>query len=443
MNKSLFVLHLAILLFATLTCFAQKKTKKSRPVQTGAPATETIYDNINYLSEIKSVEFYNTKEDQSFPILTLGSEEQLHLKFDDLREGSRNFFYTFEHCDAEWRPSSITPIDYLESFNEDRINNYRQSYNTFQKYTHYQLTLPSKIVRPKISGNYLLKVYEDSDTRRLILTRRFYVVQQKVGLSAEIIRSPINTDREKKQKINFNISHPGLNIQNPYQEIRTVVMQNNRNDISFMTSKPLFVRNNQLVYSDNLTHDFYGGNEFRRFDTRSFRFKSQTTAQIYQDSLYTVKLFDDELWNNNSYTSQVDENGKFFIINQDGTNNDYDADYGYVDFTLNTILPETSGYVYIVGQFNNYQKDNLSRMNYDPAKKQFTHRILAKQGVTEYHYTWANDTGKIINDALIDGSFFETENDYQILVYYKAPGSRFEELIAFTELNSVRKNKIN
>lgn len=442
MNKSLFALYLCILLFATSTGFAQKKTKK-KSAQISAPATETIYDNINYLPEIKSVAFYNTKEDQSFPILTLGSTDQLILKFDDLREGSRNFFYTFEHCDAEWKPSAITQIDYLESFNEDRINNYRQSYNTFQKYTHYQLTLPSKIVMPKISGNYLLKVYEDSDTKKLILTRRFYVVQPKVGLSAEIIRSPINTDREKKQKINFNISHPALNIQNPYQEIRTVIMQNNRNDLSVMTSKPLFVRNNQLVYSDNLTNDFYGGNEFRRFDTRSFRFKSQTTAQIYQDILYSVKLFDDQDWNNNSYTSQVDENGKFFIINQDGTNNDYDADYSYIDFTLNAISPDANGNVYIVGQFNNYQKDSLSRMNYDPVKKQFTQRILAKQGVTEYHYTWANNSGKIINDTLFDGSFFETENDYEILVYYRAPGSRFEELIAFTTLNSVKKNKIN
>lgn len=443
MNKITFRIALFSFLILSLSVFAQKKPKKVKVIRTSAPSSETIYDNINYIPDIKSVEFYNKEKNQSFPIITLGSAEQVILKFDDLRGGSSNLFYTLEHCDAEWKPSPLSPIDYLESFSEDRIYDYRFSFNTYQTYTHYQLSLPNSTVRPKISGNYLLKVYEDGDVRKILLSRRLYVISQKVQVGAQIVQSNKVSERDKRQKINFTIFHPGVNIQNPYQEVRALVMQNGRNDQSQFTSKPLFVRNNELIYSDVNTNDFQGGNEFRRFDTRSFRFKSQTTADIYKDSLYHIRLFRDPDWNTSSYTSQFDENGRFYIINQDGTSSDYDGDYGFITFTLNAVQPDANGYAYIVGAFNNYQKNAESRMKYDSQNKQFYTTMLLKQGVFDYHYTWATEKGVIINDHVFDGSFFETENDYQILIYYKPAGSRFEELVAFTQINSSQGLKRN
>ena len=78
-------------------------------------------------------------------------------------------------------------------------------------------------------------------------------------------------------------------------------------------------------------------------------------------------------------------------------------------------------------------------MIYNEVSKQFTLQMPLKQGVYDYHYIWADEKGKLIDEHAFDGSFFETENNYQILIYYKAPGSRFDELIAFTELNSARR----
>lgn len=431
------------ILFFAFQASAQKKAKKERPKLVRTPSSEVIYNDYTYIPEIKTVELYNLEKAQSFPIINFKSGDQLILKFDDLRGGNRNLYYTFVHCDAEWNPSSLTPIDYLESFSEDRINEYRISFNTYQAYTHYELKIPSQTVIPKLSGNYLLKVYEDGDVNRLLLTKRFFVVNTRVGINAQIVQSNVVAERHKRQKINFTISHPGLDIQNPYQEIRAIVMQNARADKQIVNNRPLFVRNNQLIYSDVKTNDFEAGNEFRRIDTRSLRFKSQTTYNITLDSLYHVTLYADPNWNTSTYTTQYDENGDFFVINQDGHTPDYDGDYSWVDFTLNAERPDANGYAYIVGKFNNYQKNAESRMDYDTEKKQFYKRMLIKQGVIDYHYVWADFEGNIIDDNAFDGSFFETENDYQILVYYRQPGSRYEELISYSTLNSVQNRGIN
>jgi hypothetical protein len=400
---------------------------------------QPIYDNHIYEPAIKTVEFYNSSKEGAFPIINLRSSDQLILSFDDLRGGTKYYSYSIEHCDADWNSSQLSPAEFLQGFNDDRINDYRYSTNTIQKYTHYELKLPNSNVAPKISGNYLLKVYADGDINKLILTRRFYVVESKVSVFANILPSNDNALRASNQKINFQINYAGMPVQNPNTDLRALILQNARTDKAKMNTQPQYTRGNRSEYNDISTNDFAGGNEFRHIDLRSLKTNSERIGHIYKDTANTVVLLGDPNRDQASYSFQYDNNGNFYILNQDGSNPKTDADYAHVYFSLAGNKTDKEGAAYIVGQFNNYQLTDENRLQYDNTKGRFYTNLYLKQGVYDYEYIWVDNTTKTPDDTPFEGSYYDTENDYQILVYYHAPGDRYEQLVGYVVLNSSKK----
>ncbi len=194
-----------------------------------------------------------------------------------------------------------------------------------------------------------------------------------------------------------------------------------------------------MIYNDVTTNDFPGRNEFRRFDTRSLRLKSERISQIYRDTGNTVVLLGDPNRNTPAYSFQFDNNGQFFVMNTDPNGNDprRDADYAQVYFSLAANKNATEGSAYIIGQFNNFKIDANSKMDYEPGRGRFYTNLYLKQGVYDYQYVWVDKNNKP-DDIILEGTYFETQNEYQVLVYYRPVNARWEELVGYSLLSNTR-----
>src|SRR5215217_4888077 len=355
---------------------------------------QTPYINNVFNPAIKSVEFYNTAQVGSFPVINLNSAEQFLLAFDDLRGSYHNYYYTLEHCDHKWNSSNLSVGFYMQGYQDDRIIDYQYSTNTMRKYTHYEVKFPNENIKPKLSGNYVLKVYEDGDQNKMVLTRRFSILGSKVGVGADVVTPNLTQLRQTGQKINVQINYGGLVVQNPNSDMRVVVMQNERPETAQINIPPTYVRNGQLIYNDISINNFAGRNEFRRFDTRTLKLNSERISRIFRDTSYAVVLLTDPVRNDPNYFFQFDNDGRFYIINQDGNNARRDGDYTYVYFNLSKGNLPSQGSVHIIGKFNDYRIDDRSKLEFDAGLNRYFIKLLFKQGVYDYEYTWVDNTGK-------------------------------------------------
>lgn len=431
-----FLITLLFLLLGSQGFSQKKKTTNNQFNKT--PKQEIVYDNKNYIPSIASVQLYPIDKESAFPIINLNTDDQLILKFDDLRADIRDLYMSLEYCDADWRPSRVSRIDYADGYNEDRIVDIHSSISTFQSYTHYQAIFPNEYIAPKMAGNYILKVYEDADKSRLLLTRKFYVLKNILPISSKIGPSPIVSNRNSNQKINLSISTASLSIHNPQRDLNIQVFQNQREDYVISTNTPSFIGVNEIKFELMNTLDFAGNNEFRYVDLRSFKLGSQHVQNLKADSIIQIELYKDLDLSKEKYASTFDENGAFYIRNIDQNNDDLESDYADVHFSLQTDA-EINGSIHLIGSFNNFKADASNKLTFDEDSGSWGIKKKLKQGLYDYEYVYKTPDGRIITD-MFSGSHFETNNDYQILIYNRRPGTYWDELVGYKELGINNRN---
>lgn len=430
-----------------------------------------VYDNRVYVDYIKSIKFHIPGVVVSYPIINLGSGS-LTLSFDDLDGDAKNYVYSIVHCDADWTPSDLTEMEYIDGFNEERIRQTDFSFNSLTNYTHHRITLPNEDLNFTKSGNYLLKVYDDEDDKFLILTRRFMVVDPKFIVRAEVVLPSMVNKTKTHQEINFVVEHKGTRINNPRQEVNVVVMQNGRWDNALKNIKPQFIKPNSLVYDLLDKVVFPAGKEFRFFDLRSLKYRGSGVKAIEEfDDGYDVTLYMDEMRGYSVYYNIRDLNGSFVIGNVDNgdrgvgfnlnTNNqnlnagqrealeaaqmdilrrqlieneqsnNLQSDYANVLFSLKMNEPFYDKDVYIFGELTDWQIKDEFKMTYQNVVNAYVADIFLKQGYYNYIYATVPKKGeKVIDVGELEGNWFETENQYTVLVYYRPFGARYDRLMS-------------
>ena len=385
----------------------------------------------NTLYDIRTILLYNSKNEMSLPIINLDSEEKLELRFDDLTTDISKFFVTIEHFDSNWKKSNLLKSEYVEGFMKDEIINYDYSFNTLQEYIHYNYIFPSENLKPTISGNYKLKVFDSyGDT---VFSKKFMVLEKKINLEVNIKKATLSQDRKIKHEIDFIINHKNFDIVDPFSQIKVIIKQNNKDDNAITDLKPMYIRNSSLIYDFNEENTFLGNNEFRHFDIKSMRYYSERIKSIYSDSSkFKVTLYSDNKKPFNNYSIEPDLNGKFYIKSQEARNSSTEAEYVDVLFSLRGEYI-SNGDLYIIGEMNDWKKNENFKLYYNFQKKQYEKEVILKQGYYNYHYA-INDTSlDYLDVASIEGTHYQTRNEYQIYVYFKDLNDRYEKLIGFTK----------
>ena len=369
----------------------------------------------------------------SMPVIGLGEGVPVNIAFDDLTHEYRRYAYKVEHCNADWSTSGdLFVSDYIDGFNADNvIEHVEQSINTNMLYTHYRFQIPNERCKLKMSGNYRVTIYDANDDDKAVAECCFMVVEPRMGIKLSV---DANTDKginSRWQQVAMEVKYGGgLSVTDVQRQIYTVVMQNGRWDNAVVNAKPQFVMGDGLRWSHNPQLVFEAGNEYRKFEMLDVRQANMGVEKIDWDGeAYHAYLWPDEP--RGSYVFDEDANGAFYIRNSDNRENNSTSEYVHVHFTLRS--PRLEGDVFVNGVWTNDLLAAPYKMQYDEGAQCYRLSLLLKQGYYSYQYVWQQSNGQIAT-VPSEGSFYQTENRYQALVYYRKLGERADRLVGFAEI---------
>lgn len=455
MNKSnLLLLLFSYLILSWAACNSSSKlsekttnseNKKADSLAKGEAPEESYYskdylryEDYIYNDNIKTALLYSEEDQLSPPILYLNDDEgYLTLHFDDLSAEYKNYSYQFIHCNADWKPSILQEQEYLFGFTNNYIENYSYSFNTLRRYINYELKFPNQMVSFKKSGNYILKVYQNDDPEDVILTKRFFVVEERVEINLDVHAATLARYRDYKQEVDFVINKIDWPIINPYSDLKILIRQNRRWDNAITGLQPIFIKGNYLTYDFEDDNLFNAGNEFRRFNISSLEYQAINVDGIqYENNRTHVFILPEEPRSHLRYYSQEDINGRKLIQRENSLEDHSEADYARVHFTLKRDTPYFNGNVYVFGALSDWRIKEDYQMVYDIEDKAYKIDIGLKQGYYDYVYAFQEYGHEGADLSVVEGSHFETENDYEIFVYHRQPGDVYDRLIGYAKENS-------
>ena len=396
----------------------------------------TIYDYEDLIgfARVLPIENGQVKELEN-PIVGLNDQSQLILSFDLLTDQFENLSARIVHCNKDWSKSVLRDMEFLNEINNYRITEFNYSVNTVQPYINYTMN----ISKPKLSGNYLIVVHRRANPNDILLTRKFMVVDGSVSIDHTVRVSTTINKRDLNHQIEYSVNYGNLLVNTPTKDISTVLLQNHNWNTAIKNVPPTLIRANEgyLEFRHlDLKTNFSGWNEFRFADLRTLNVAGRNVGRIRNTG--TQILAPLNLSGSRGGLTYIqnfqDINGNFLVQNSDPGEDFLNADYANVTFSLKS--DQINGNVYVWGLFNNWQLTDLNRMRFTTENgiSRYETTIPLKQGYYEYlYFVESND----VPSYYFEGSHFQAENQYEILVYYRKPGNVNDELVGYKRFRSI------
>jgi len=427
---------------ANTTCLTPKLSNNQafKSTQSNKQWVEKVYK-----SGIKTVLIYKKGWDMSFPIISLDKDEQIQLVFDELGTKPGDYSWSLIHCNSSWEQDELTPIEYIMGFEIVDIKDIIFSQNTMTNYINYSLDIPAKNSQIIKSGNYIVKVFDRHNPENLILTRRFYVIEPIAEVSATVDQLRVNVKEGRNQRLNIHITINDTEISDSHESIVIKVIKNMHLEETFVNLKPSAISGNIFKY-DNLSQlCFTGGHEYRHFDVKSIKFLSDRLRNIEKNENGNhIYLTADENRSMIPYNFKNDINGRKSIKLENNDVSNIMADYCNIYFQLDSEMILEAGDFYIYGALTDWNFEENNKMVYDFNAKRYTAKLFIKQGYYNYLYLFKTNDELFNSEQYmykVEGNHFQTENDYQILIYYNDISMGYEKLVAYHLVNSSNSGK--
>ena len=388
-------------------------------------SSQNIFQTDIFSPVVKTLQLKANGDRLMAPVINLEGD-YIEISFDELSAGRTRYSYSVIHCNANWTKSSLSPVEYMTGFQNQLIYDYESSFNTTMDYIHYKLYFPNDDVNLLVSGNYAILISEEGNENNPVLSACFSVVEQQVNTQMSITTNTEIDFNKSHQQLSVTIDYPS-NILSTMQDFKIYALQNNRRDNMVLLSGPSGMQPGKLTYQHNRNLIFEAGNEYRRFETVSTQYNGMNVQYIrFYSPYFHETLYLDDLRSRKSYIYDEDQNGKFFIKSNSSNDYDIESDYVFVHFSLPCEHPFSDD-IYILSEAFYNLLDERSKMTYNYENKAYEKAVLMKQGLYNYLYVSKKD-GKATT-GLAEGNYFQTENEYMILVYYRPPGGRYDKLI--------------
>lgn len=380
---------------------------------------------------IKTLQILPNGESLMLPVLELGSADEIVISFDELSYEASNFYYKIVHCDAYWNESDLASMEYLDGFDGGMIDTYDYSVNTTVNYIHYTLQLPNDDVQLKLSGNYVVLIARDGDFENgVVATACFSLVEPMVDINVEMNGRTMKELNGRYQAVALDVMVEGVESRDKMQDFIVVVRQNNRLDNEAYLTRPTYVNGGRLRYENREELIFEGGNQYRSIDFSSrYTYGGGIDHIEFDRDMYHVVLEADASRANNKEAYAMDAHGGYVINLQKNNYPDTEADYMWVHFYYPAEVPYLEGRMYIVGDLTQNLMDNKSEMIYDLSEKCYVRSLLLKQGGYNYVYALKAKNRDELSVMQTEGSFWESRNRYDVMVYFRPFGARYDRLV--------------